>query len=227
MQHSISVIIPVYNGEKYLAQAIGSVLNQTRPPEEIIVVDDGSTDDSAQTAQNLSGNIRVLRNMHAGVCKARNTGAAKANGKYIAFLDADDLWDKDKLSLQLNALISQPEPDAVICQMKDFISPDLAPDQQKRYIIETQAKTGYCAGCLFISRELFLQTGGFCETQNIFEAAEWFSRFKKAGHTLCILDRLLLHRRIHGTNTMLHKEKEINEAYFKLVRDMLNRRRTD
>src|SRR5213594_2256660 len=93
----VSVVIPVYNGEQYLADAIQSVLDQTYQNFEVIVVDDRSTDGSAEVAKKFGEAIRYVHQANGGVCKARNTGIAVAGGVYLAFLDQDDLWLSDKL----------------------------------------------------------------------------------------------------------------------------------
>jgi glycosyltransferase involved in cell wall biosynthesis len=92
-----SVVIPAYNAEAFLARAIDSVLAQTWPAEEIIVVDDGSSDASAEVAARYGGPVRVLRQANAGVSAARNTGAGAATGDWLAFLDADDWYYPDRL----------------------------------------------------------------------------------------------------------------------------------
>src|SRR5437867_2556724 len=116
MPPCVSVVIPVYNGERYLADAIQSVLDQTYENFEVIVVDDGSTDESAAVAKRFGEAIRYVHQANGGVSKARNTGIAEARGVYLAFLDQDDLWLPDKLSVQVAYLDSHPEVGAVYCQ---------------------------------------------------------------------------------------------------------------
>lgn len=98
---SVSVVIPTYNYAQYLGEAIDSALAQTLPPLEVIVVDDGSTDDTPQVLAAYGDRIRVLRQMNAGVAIARNSGIGAARGEYVAFLDADDVWLPRKLELQM------------------------------------------------------------------------------------------------------------------------------
>ncbi|HEV8435798.1 MAG TPA: glycosyltransferase [Thermoanaerobaculia bacterium] len=98
---SVSVIIPSYNYARYLGEAIDSALGQTLPPLEVIVVDDGSTDDTPHVLATYGDRIHVLRQKNAGVAVARNSGIAAARGEYIAFLDADDVWLPRKLELQM------------------------------------------------------------------------------------------------------------------------------
>ncbi|GAB4137044.1 MAG: hypothetical protein Kow0040_23410 [Thermogutta sp.] len=110
---TVSVVIPAWNAARYLPETLRSVLSQTRPPEEIIVVDDGSTDDSAVVAERFGPTVRVLRQENRGESVARNRGIEAAHGDWIAFLDADDLWHPDKLAKQLAAVRSDPAVDCV------------------------------------------------------------------------------------------------------------------
>ena len=121
MDHSkplVSVVIPVYNGERYLVDAIQSVLDQTYRNFEVIVVDDGSTDGSAAAAKRFGEAIRYVHQANGGVCKARNAGLAAAQGVYLAFLDQDDLWLPDKLAIQVAYLNDHADIGAVYCQCR-------------------------------------------------------------------------------------------------------------
>jgi len=101
----VSIIIPVYNGEKYLTKAIQSALGQTWANKEIIVVDDGSADSSVQIAKGFgSNNVKIIQQKNAGAAAARNAGLTEARGEYIQFLDADDLLSPDKIEAQVNSL---------------------------------------------------------------------------------------------------------------------------
>ncbi|MBE0534890.1 MAG: glycosyltransferase family 2 protein [Phycisphaerae bacterium] len=107
--YSISVVIPAYNCGKYLARAIDSVLAQRRAADEIIVVDDGSTDNTAEVAARYGGRIRFLQQANAGASAARNTGIEAAMGEWVAFLDADDEWLPTKLQMQAAVLERHPQ----------------------------------------------------------------------------------------------------------------------
>ena len=106
--HEVSVVIPCYNYGRFLGPAIESVLAQTRPAHEILVVDDGSTDDTPEVARRYAGRIRYLRQENGGVSRTRNAGVAQARGEAIAFLDADDWWRPEKLERQVAALAAHP-----------------------------------------------------------------------------------------------------------------------
>jgi len=107
-QQSISVVIPAYNAAKFLPRAIDSVLAQTRKAHEIIVVDDGSSDNTPEIAARYAGSVRFIRQANAGASVARNTGIEAATGDWIAFLDADDEWLPTKLEMQTSLLERNP-----------------------------------------------------------------------------------------------------------------------
>ena len=119
---SISVIIPAYNVESYLAEAIDSALLQTVPPAEIIVVDDGSTDGTQRVAERFENKIRYFRQPNAGPGRARNRGLAEARSDWVAFLDGDDIWLPRKLQLQTEAIGRFDKPVILSSQMVYFTS---------------------------------------------------------------------------------------------------------
>ena len=104
----ISCIVPVYNGARFLAQAIDSILAQTRVDLEIIVVEDGSTDRTPDVAKGYGDRVKYVRQENAGPAAARNRGVAEARGEFIAFLDADDTWAPAKLETQLQWFTDSP-----------------------------------------------------------------------------------------------------------------------
>ncbi len=115
---SVSVIIPCYNGAAFLSETLKSALGQTMPPMEIIVIDDGSTDDSAAIAEAAGVQVRVIRQSNQGESVARNRGIDEAKGEWIAFLDADDLWLPHKLERQL--AVADPDTIAVHTEIETF-----------------------------------------------------------------------------------------------------------
>src|SRR5262249_26420702 len=123
----VSVLMPVYNREAYLAGAIESILAQTYRPLEIIVVDDGSTDASAAIAQRYA-EVRYAYQPHAGIAAARNRTLSLARGEYLAFLDSDDLWEPSTLDRQMAVMLSAPELGMLFGHVIEFVSPELDPD---------------------------------------------------------------------------------------------------
>lgn len=138
----VSIIIPLYNAQNYIAETITSVIDQTWPNKEIIIVDDGSTDNSLAVAKSFECDwIKVFTQKSSSASAARNRGLAECTGDYIQFLDADDLLSADKISLQLNRVIDKPDMLA-ICPMVDFHqSADILSVQLKKHIVTTKPTT--------------------------------------------------------------------------------------
>lgn len=128
---TVSVIIPCFDGERYLEEAVTSVLGQTHADVEVVVVDDGSSDRSLQVLEGLGDRrLRVIRQPHAGVAAARNRGVRESTGPYVAFLDQDDTWLPEKLELQLACLRRSPELGLVY---SDFYVTDADARHQARW----------------------------------------------------------------------------------------------
>lgn len=117
---SVSVVIPCYNAEAFIGETIESVLRQTRAVDEVIVVDDGSRDSSAEIAESFGDPVRVVRQENRGECGARNRGVKEARGEIIAFLDADDLWHPEKIERQLAYFDEHPGVGAVTTSASAF-----------------------------------------------------------------------------------------------------------
>ncbi|MEQ9124780.1 MAG: glycosyltransferase family A protein [Alphaproteobacteria bacterium] len=123
----VSVVIPTYNRARFVGEAIDSVLNQTAPPAEVIVVDDGSTDDTEAVMERYRGRAQYVRKANGGVSSARNAGIAASTGDWIAFLDSDDLWRPTKLEVQLRELDAHPTAIAHFTNAlidRDFVAKD-------------------------------------------------------------------------------------------------------
>ncbi|MEQ1762400.1 MAG: glycosyltransferase family A protein [Pyrinomonadaceae bacterium] len=122
MSGTVSVVIPTYNYGQFIGEALDSALRQTLAPVEVIVVDDGSTDDTEQIVGEFANrSVRYIRQENAGVCSARNRGAAESTGDLIAFLDADDTWEPTKLAKQADRF-DDPNIGLVHCGMTEFDS---------------------------------------------------------------------------------------------------------
>jgi glycosyltransferase involved in cell wall biosynthesis len=218
----ISVVIPAFNAARYLQAAVGSVLAQTWPVGQIIVVDDGSTDGTAAVAAKLPG-VELVSRPHAGIAATRNAGIERASGRYLAFLDADDLWLPDKLERQRALLLSEPQAHGVFGLMRSFVSPELPPDQRGRFRVDPAAVTGHVAGCLLIEREAFLRAGLFDAALAGGEFIDWMLRARAADLQLPSVQEHVLWRRIHGANTVLTATESMSAAYFQLIRKKLGK----
>ena len=118
--NSVSVIIPIYNGAKFIALTLDAVLAQTAPPTEVIVVNDGSTDNSAAIVEQYEDRVTLINVKNGGAPAARNTGASMARGNWLAFCDGDDLWLPTKLEKQLRLANECPDIHCVITDYVEF-----------------------------------------------------------------------------------------------------------
>jgi glycosyltransferase involved in cell wall biosynthesis len=225
----ISVIIPVYNGKKYLAEAIESALAQIYRPIEIIVVDDGSMDGTADVARSFSETVRYYYQPNSGSGAARNTGVQTAQGNFLSFLDSDDLWVKDKLSLQMAVLQSDDSLDMVFGNVSHFYSPELEQSIREKVACPTKNMPGYHAGTLLIRRDTFLHVGLFNPVFQCGEFIDWSFRARDKGLKELLLPDVLLKRRIHSSNMGILKRNTQTENthadYIRVLKASLDRRR--
>ena len=221
----ISVIIPVYNGEKYLGNAVDSVLNQSLKPFEIMIVDDGSTDGTAQIAQKYGERIcYIKREINGGAAVARNDGVKSATGDYIAFLDADDYWEKNKLELQLREIKKTDAADMIYGMSAHFFSPETDDDFRRAYLCPKEPVKGLHPGMMLIKRNNFLKAGYFSARYKTGEFIEWYQRALEKGMTSVILPDVMMHRRIHPLNHGI-VEKNQNADYTRIAKEAILRRR--
>ena len=158
----ISCIVPVFNGERYLKEALDSILAQTYRPLEIIVSDDGSTDGTASVVAGYGECVKYLWQANAGEAAARNLGLSAAGGHFLAFLDADDLWHPEKLTRQMACFQARPELDLCVTHVQNFWVPELREEaEQFRDHRLSQPLPGYTSVTLLARRALFDIVGTF------------------------------------------------------------------
>ena len=221
----ISVVIPCYNDERYLAAAIDSVLAQEHRPLEVLVVDDGSTDDSAAVARRYGSPIRVLSlQSNKGASAARNEGIKAATGHYLAFLDADDLWSEKKLECQLRAFDAAPDIDCLFGHVEQFHSPDLSLAERDRIHCPPGPRPGKLASAMLIRRETFMRVGLFDETLRVAEFVDWMARAEEANLQSVVLSEMLLRRRLHGSNAGITR-RSARPDFARTLKAALDRRR--
>lgn len=214
--HKISVVIPAHNAEKHIEEALLSVANQSLPPDEIIVVDDGSTDGTAELVKGLSDVAAVLlRQQNGGAAAARNYGITQASFPLIAFLDADDLWVPSKLALQVAALDAL-ELDAVFGHVVEFVDGHDA--------IEGTPIPGASPITMLARRELFARVGLFSTEWSVGEFVDWWARAKENNVKDLMLDTVLARRRIHSENQGVVKQSS-RQDYAKIIAAAIQRRR--
>lgn len=214
----VSVVMPCHNDEAHVGEALASLLSQTTPPHEIIVVDDGSTDASADKVAAFGARVVLIRQPNRGVAAARNRGVAAARGKILAFLDADDAWPETSLARRL-ACLEQTGADMVHGLVRQCIggvgphTPSPAP-----------AMAGRLAGALLMRRALFDRVGPFDEALGSAETIDWLSRAQAAGAVEAAVPDVVLWRRIHGANMMMTRPDVDRNALAVLRRAVARRR---
>lgn len=222
----ISCIVPVFNGERYVREAVDSILAQTHRPLEIIVVDDGSTDGTAAIIEKYSAQVHYLLQPNSGPAAARNRGLRAARGDLLAFLDADDQWRPEKLARQWARLQKRPEIDLCFTRYKNFWMAELA-EEEGRYrdhpLSGSQSAWSICT--LLAPRAAFEKFGCFDETIREFENMRWFLRAARKGAAIEVLPDLLVDRRLHGNNVTRLKRAEISTRVFPLLKEWRDYRR--
>jgi glycosyltransferase involved in cell wall biosynthesis len=194
------VIIPVFNGQAYLGEALRSVLSQGAEGLEIVVVDDGSTDGTQDVVHSFVGEpVRFVRQDRQGVAAARNRGVALAKGELIAFLDADDVWLPGKLEAQMESL-GRGEGEMIFSHIEEFVSPDCAGDPGFSGKARGEL-TGACAPTLLMRKTDFARVGKFDSACGVGEFIDWHARALDAGLRPFTLPRILARRRVHRANT--------------------------
>ena len=220
----VSVIIPVYNGARYLRAALESVFAQTYRPFEVIVVDDGSIDDSGVIAQSFS-DVSYIRQENQGVAGARNHGIEAARGDFFAFLDQDDLWTPEKLKLQIEYFLNHQDLGYTLTQQQYFLEPGTTLPVWFRKELLTSIHTGWVLGTLVVRRTAFEQVGNFATGYSAANDSDWFFRAKAAEIPMAVVPELLLLKRIHDTNDSA-RAKQILSELLKVVKTSLDRQRS-
>jgi len=214
----VSVVIPVFNGERFLRNAVESVLAQKYSPLEIIMVDDGSTDGTADVARSLPETVRYLHQTNQGPAAARNRGIERAQGSLIAFADADDLWPEDKLALQLPYLMRDPAAEIVMGLIQQVLLSETG--------AENFAEPAFSVnlGSAIIRKSVFERVGLFDETMRYSEDVDWFMRAREGGAAIVTIDAVTLLYRQHDQNMTRGKStSELN--VLKALKRSLDRRR--
>lgn len=221
----ISVVIPVRNGARYLAEAIDSILAQTRPADQIVVVDDGSVDATPDVIASYGSRVTAIAQAARGNSSAGNRGIEAANGQFVAFLDADDTWLPEKLAIQLEVLKREPDVDAVFGLVQQFLSEDADPSLAQRVVIPASPQPGVVRTAMLIRREALERVGGFNESRNNSDFTDWYLRSLEHGLTTRIPNVVVARRRIHGANLGIRESDRQWPETLDTLKDSLDRRR--
>lgn len=222
----ISCIVPVFNGEKYLQKTLDSILDQSYNPLEIIVVDDGSTDKTAEIVKGYNAYVSYLWQPNKGPASARNLGLNSAKGEFVTFLDSDDLWHPEKLKRQIDRFHSRPELDTCVTHVQNFWIDELSEEKEKlQNHPHTKPIPGYFTGSLMARRAVFEKIGLFNDHLKHTDDTEWFLRAYEHNVNMKILPDVLVYRRIHQNNRSRLKADASRDEYLGLIKALLNRRR--
>lgn len=197
----ISAVLTTYNRRELLLQAVASVRGQTRKPDEIIIIDDGSRDGTDE--QWRSTDVRYVWQENAGTSAARNRGWQSATGEWVAFLDSDDLWLPDKLALQEAAIREDDSMDCIFGQGENFADPQQASmfnAQTHRLGVLTPC---WLPGAVLVRRSLLEEMGGFDPAFATAEVVDWIMRLQQRATPMRMLQNLVLRRRLHPGNKQL------------------------
>lgn len=219
----VSVIIAVYNGEKYLSAAIDSVLSQTFDDFELIIINDGSTDKTEEIIKKYSSEKIIYHlQQNQGQASAINNGIELSKAKYITLLDADDIFPANKLALQIDILNSMPEIDMVFGYVKQFISPELPDDVKKKRKCSETPMAGYVPSGMMFRKTCIRQVGAFDSQWHLGFFIDWYMRAKQAGLKDYLLNEILLERRIHDHNQGVLLRAHYHD-YLKILKTGLQR----
>jgi len=195
----ISVIIPVLNGERFLAAAIKSVLAQSYRPIEIIVVDDGSTDGTKKIAEKFTDRVRYIYQDNKGPSVARDTGIEISKGDILAFIDADDLWPADKLAIQLR-LLNENQQAKIITGHLQYALPERLGEYSFAFKRLSSSYLGFHLGASLIRQSAFDTIGLLEPTMEHYEDVDWFLRARDAGLPIVTHKEVVLYYILHGDN---------------------------
>jgi glycosyltransferase involved in cell wall biosynthesis len=222
----VSCVLPVYNGERYLEEALQSVFRQTYRSTQVIVVDDGSTDSTAAIVAAHGDRVEYLHQSNAGPSPATNHGIESSRGELGAFLDADDRWPAQKLALQVAHLVDRPETAAVFGHARNFWIPELR-EEALRYAGHriAQPLPAYTRGTMMVRRTALDAVGAFDPRMGHGEVQDWVLRARAIGLRVDLLPDTILERRLHPGNRSRHLQQDSREEFLELIKRSLDRAR--
>jgi len=222
MPDSIGVVIPVFNGASYLKEALDSIFAQEYAPQEVIVVDDGSTDESLAISTQYS-QIHCISQENRGVAIARNIGIQASQTDLIAFLDQDDIWAPEKFHLQISYLEEHLGAGYVVTQQLFFLDKGFKrPAWLKPELLEGP-QPGLTPSTLLVRRSVFDQIGDFDPKYPMASDVDWFFRAKDAGTKMGSISKPLVYKRVHADNQS-NLARSLHAEYIRIARDSLSRR---
>jgi len=222
----VSIIMPVFNTDKYLKEALDSIFSQTYRNFEIICIDDGSIDNSLPILKSFENRIKLIINdKNYGTSESRNRGIQLSKGEFLAFLDADDIWEKNKLEIQIKEFNDKPDLDVSFAYMQCFISPELSGDARNKRYCPPDSVPCHIPSSAVIKRTSFEKVGYFDTRFKNIEFMDWVNKAKETGLKIETLNDTLVFRRIHETNVGIIDKEHSRSDYLKIIKESLERKR--
>lgn len=224
MSDVVSVMMVTHNGMPYLRQAVDSVLQQTHHDVELVLVDDGSTDDTASFARQLGRHVVYVEQQRAGIAAARNVATSLATGDYLTFLDSDDLMRPHAMETLLAALTADEDVDVVFAHVDEFVSPELDGATRRRLRPPGRNLIGRLPTTMLCRREPFFRVGAFDPSLRRGVTLDWTARALEAGLRTALLPDVLWDRRLHSRNNGIVEQASTSD-YLRVIKASVDRRR--
>jgi glycosyltransferase involved in cell wall biosynthesis len=222
---TVSVVMAVLNGERFLPEALDSVFGQTRPPQEVIVVDGGSTDRSVAIAESYGGVRHIPQERSTGFAGAWDEGIADSDGDLVALLDSDDRWTPRKLEAQVALLERKPELDYVIGRVRFFLEPGYEAPASLRTELLAGDRIAPMPGAMLVRRSALQRVGPIATDYTIAADIDWFARAKDLLEPPGVIPEVVLEKRVHDANVSYFRAGALNRELLALLRDSVARKR--
>jgi glycosyltransferase involved in cell wall biosynthesis len=220
----VGVVVPVRDGSLYIGEALDSILGQSCPPTDVIVVDDGSEDRTPEILEGFGSAIRVTRQGRRGYAAAVNRGIDMSATELLGFLDADDIWPERSVEVRLRG-IGEASIDAVCGRLEQFVSPELGPDEAARFRFDPEPRSSELLTTMLIRRSAADRIGPFDEGLATGANIDWVSRAHAGGVVFAHVHETVCRRRLHRTNVGIQRAATERQLLPRIVR--AHRRRMD
>jgi glycosyltransferase involved in cell wall biosynthesis len=220
----VSVIIPTFNGARHIGATLESVLGQSYSNLEVIVVDDGSMDATAEIVAETAPQAHLIRQPNLGHPAARNAGVRASTGEFLSFLDHDDLWLPEKTASQLACFNADPSLDLVFGHIQNFFSAELNAEDRAQILSPMAPLPGLLQGAMLARRASFERVGPFNEQRVMGDFLDWYGRATLLNLRTHMQPETVLMRRLHAQNTQ-RTHKHLRRQTLEALKELLDRRR--
>lgn len=211
LDFGISTIMAVKNGANFVTEAIESVLNQTLPVSQFLIINDNSTDSTLSILERYLPDIEILNSEESGQSAALNKGLIKSRNEFISFIDHDDIWHPRKNEISLEAILTNEQTDVVSCGLVNF---ELHPDSN----VTRDFKSARVFGACTFRRRVFDSVGLLDSNLQNHAIVEWWTRENAQKLRVKTVPEVLYHRRIHGMNSGIARRIEARSDLFSILR---------